>query len=208
MITLNNDYFIGPLQGISRIMLWKNVSNDYFNEIFKVFFESLKDHKKNRTLRDVEEAFKKVEKELSLDRFDRMNDKEYRGEMRIIRESAIHFIEENARKIEVTFHETKARNFLLRWIFTYDEAINIFLQFFRKLGTIRYLIRRPKDLVDSFYYLFEGLFLVLYRIFEQIYILSNDLPFNENEENEFLIGDVVYYGNLQRSLLHEAFRGK
>lgn len=208
LISLNNDFFIEPVKSISKVLILKNTPGYFFQNIFDVIFNYLKDYKENRTIEDVKEAFDVATKKLSLDNFEDMNPKKIETEINNLRNSASHFIQDNAQKIEETFYETKAKAFLLRWIFAYDEAMQIFLQFGEKANMRRYLIRRPKDVMFFYYRLFEGLFLVLYRIIEQIYMLANNLPIDEKKEKEYLIGDIVYYDNLQRSLLHDTFHGK
>ena len=208
LITLNTDYFIEPVQRISKILIARDTPEPFFEIIFKKMFEYFQEHKYVRTLEDVDEVLNLINEILPSEELEKLTEKKLALEMDYFRNAAKNFIENNATKIEKVFFKTKARKFLLRWILSYDEALNIFIEFLNRTKARRYLIRRPKEMGWYLYRMYQGLFLVLFRITEQIYILSNEFPYDENKEKEALIGDVVYFENLQRNLLYDVFRGR
>lgn len=188
------------------------VSNNFFESFMTPLVEYFKDKKEYRTLRDVDNAFKFLVEKGYFKSTKSLDAEELKEEFDIVKESVEGYLENNSDKITATFKNLKARGLMTYWITNFDMAMNVL---FASMDAIKNQRRAvilwqrqttvTKNLLgERFLNITKAIFLVLFRIVEQIILISKDEPLDIDKEIEYLVNDLVYLKNIQRKnkLLH------
>ncbi len=182
-----HDFFSILLFQISRVLF----ENDAFCEVnLEILFPSLIDyfkiHKSRRTLEDLENILGPFLASLNKRRVPHLN-----NDFRINLEG---FIERNNSRFEVIFFEDDSDTLVMDWILTYEEAVRLFFKY-------NDACKMKDNFALNLLTLLKCLFLVVFRIIEQILTVLNREPYSLEKEREYLIQDIVYLENIQRSFL-------
>jgi len=202
-----NSFIIGPLHAISDILIDSEIDDENFDSvIIKFLIDYFKDIKENRTIDNVSEVLESLYK---IYKFPSIRDyKEYQKDMNIrdFGKKWENFLEENIEEIEELSQDPKTGPFMMSWILNLDEAIRILLEFLDKCGSKQKYNKRKhtqKDFEDNLSIFLKAVFLVFFRIVEQMYQIINEIPYDIEKEKQFLIEDIVYLDNIQKSIIYD-----
>ncbi|MHA1659059.1 MAG: hypothetical protein ACTSUT_08065 [Promethearchaeota archaeon] len=204
----NTNFFLKPFHQISNIVLEKQDLKEGFEEIIKILNEYFRKVKEHRTIEDVDIVLELIRKNSKLFQEMSSNERNMQEEVEDMREELKHFIEDNSEGIEDTFYNSEAGPFVLSWILTFDETTQILFNFMDAWKSKIRSRRRINNttIKNNLLMLFKAVFLVLFRIIEQIYMIIGEEPYDLEKEKRYLIEDVVYLDNIQRSILYDVFR--
>lgn len=202
-----SSFLIKPFQEISEIVIEKEASEKIFGEIFMILYDFFSDKKEFRTILDVDKIMKKINDWIArkYPEYDFFEDEKKEEYSRIFLDTFSHFINRNQAEINEVFKDEKYQPFLSNWIMNLETSIEAFSESFdlfiaKKNIIIRKSTRAVDGLISHLFDFIKALFLVLYRIVEQIYMISENITFSQEDEIDYLINDIVYLENIQRQI--------
>lgn len=204
----NTNFFLKPFHQISNVVLEKQNLKEGFEEVVKILVDYFRNVKEDRTIEDVDNVLELIRKESRLFQEMSSNERNIQEEVEDMREELEYFIENNSEGIEDTFYNSEAGPFILSWILTFDETTQILFDFMDAWKSRIRSRRRISNatIKNNLLMLFKAVFLVLFRIIEQIYMIVEKEPYDVEKEKRYLIEDVVYLDNIQKSILYDVFR--
>lgn len=199
------NFVIEPLHSISDIIIKKRIPDGIFQDILDSLFEYFSQFKEQRTVNDVDNAIEFVEKKLSLNDLDSIKKELIGEESEKVMDSLENFFKKNIEKIERVGKNQIAKKMLTYWISNIDITLNNFAKAIRmynaKMRRISRISNRVREvLYKKFEELLKALFLVFFRILEQINMIDKNEVFDVETEINLLISDVVYFENIQRAI--------
>lgn len=204
-----NSYLIAPFRKSIDLIVEKRTSDNIFQDILDLLLSYFSEIKEHRTIMDVDNAFKKIDDYLNLNNLEDIEEKVIAEESEELRGELKDFIANNIENISLSMNNAKTGFMLNYWISNLEIAFEVFensLKEFRRKN--RFLLvksSRVKDfLKKKLDVIHKALFLVFFRVMEQIYMVSEDKKFIPNDEINYLIEDVVYLENIARAT-HENF---
>lgn len=209
IISDQNSYLIAPFRKSIDIVVEKRTSDNIFQKILEILFDYFSKIKEHRTIIDVDNAFEKIEEYLDLNNLDEIDEKAIREESRNLKRELKDFLANNIEKINLTMNNAKTGFMINYWIsnleITFEVLEKSLKEFRRKYRFLSGRSSREKEfLKKKLEGIHKAIFLVFFRIIEQIYIISEDKKFIPENEINYLIEDVVYLENIARAT-HENF---
>lgn len=204
-----NSFFIAPFRKSVDLIVEKRTSDNLFQNILDLLFGYFSEIKEHRTIIDVDNAFEKIDDYLNLDDLEEIDEKTIEEESGKLKRELKAFIKNNIEKISLSMNNAKTGFILNYWISNLEIAFEVLedslKEFKRKHRFLSGKSSREKDFLkrklDGIH---KALFLVFFRIMEQIYMISEDKKFIPDNEINYLIEDVVYLENIARAT-HESF---
>ena len=200
-------FLVEPFHQISELVIEKEIDDTIVIEAFEILYNYFSDKKKYRAISDVDRVMKGINdvitKKFPDTYFSSTEKKEEQSQIFI--ESFKNFIEKNEEDINRTYEEKRFEPFLSNWIMNLNTSLEIFDESFelfiaKKHKILRSSSRAVENLFDRFFDLVKAIFLVFFRIAEQIYMISNDVDFDVEKEIDYLLDDIVYLENIQRRI--------
>jgi hypothetical protein len=198
---------VKPFYQISEIVIEKETTENIFNDVFLMLYHFFSDKREFRTVEDVDKIMKKINDFITrkYPEFKFFNDEEREEQIRIYLESFSHFIDQNEGKINNIFKDEQYHPFLSNWIMNLETSLEAFSESFelfisKKNKIIRSSSRAVDGLFNHLFNLIKAIFLVLYRIVEQIYMISEKISYSHEDEIDYLLNDIVYLENIQRQI--------
>ena len=202
MILDSSVFIIEPLRQMTYISLEKEFSKRLFKDVLDDLFQYFSEIKEERTIYDVESAFAYIEKkyrghweDLTIEEADKI--------VKTIEKSTKNFIKKNKEKINLISDNKKTKKIAPYWIYNFDIAIKILLETIKMDRRRSFQLRRKskyamKTFSKNFEIIMQAVFLVLFRITEQIFMIINEQEFDLDKEIDLLIRDTVYLKNIKR----------
>jgi len=199
-----NSFFFAPFHKSIDLIVEKRTPDNLFQEILGALLNFFSEIKQHRTILDVEEAFKKIEEILNLKNLEDLDDESMAEESDILKGDLKDFIANNIEKINLSIDDGQTGFMVNYWISNLEIAFETFgsalKEFRRKYRFLSKKSSRAKDLLkDKLNRIYKALFLVFFRIMEQIYMISENMKFIPDKEISYLIEDVVYLENIVRA---------
>ena len=201
-------FLVEPFHQISELVIEKETNKEIIMEAFLILHDYFNDDKKKyRTISDVDRVMKiindKITRRYPESEFFTEEEKEEQSQLFI--NSFGNFIENNKDNINRTFEKNQFEVFISHWIMNLDTSLEIFAESFelflsKKNKILRLSSRAVETLFGRFFDLIKSIFLVLFRIAEQIFMIFNNEPFNIENEIDYLLNDIVYLENIQRQI--------
>lgn len=203
----NTDFLLEPMQHVSNFIFKQKASHDLFNQILGLLLDFFEDKKSPRNHEMVNNAFKHVDSKLKLGAKTILITEDLIEEVNFFKKEFESFVDENASKIELIFHATEGRHFILRWILAFEESMKIITSFIEQIIRKKQLLKKPGTTRETFLSLievaFNSFFLVQLRIIEQIFLITKNKPHDLENEKDYLIKDVVYLRNVTNTVSYE-----
>jgi len=204
-INEHNIFLLDSFKEFSNIIIEKELSTEGYKQFINNLLEFFKPIKENRTIYDVDKAMEYLEKRIDLKEFKELSRKDIESESKNIREAMNDLIKQNEDKIKQYFDTPVAKEMINYWIINLDNILTDFrdgLDYF--LDSKRMLMRRSrrgKDfLLRKFMDFMKAVFLAMFRILEQMFLIVRDEQIDIDKEISLLISDVVYLSNMKRKL--------
>jgi len=202
----NSDFIIDPFRKFSDIIIEKRTSEEIFELVLNELLSYFKDIKEHRSIYDVDEVIKKINKDLYGKDLEVIDKDSIEEETERILDSLENLIEKNSEKIEKTIQNPLMEKMMNYWISNLAIIVEILSESLRAFKIKERWLKRMSDrikhhLLNKLLDLFKAIFLVLFRIVEQIYMIYNGQEFDPDDEINFLIEDVVYLENIHRKVL-------
>lgn len=201
-------FLVEPFHQISELVIEKETNKEIIMEAFLILHDYFNDDKKKyRTISDVDRVMKiindKITRRYPESEFFTEEEKEEQSQLFI--DSFGNFIENNKDNINRTFEKNQFEVFISHWIMNLDTSLEIFAESFelflsKKNKIARLSSRAVETLFGRIFDLIKSIFLVLFRIAEQIFMIFNNEPFNIENEIDYLLNDIVYLENIQRQI--------
>jgi len=191
---------------MTNIKIKREISENIFEPILASLFQYFQEIKEHRTIRDVDNAFNEIKDKIDLNDLKSLNDDDIEEQIEEVKTYADDLYIKNRENIELTFKNPKAKNFITYWISNLDLTLNILhdsIKILKKQKKRQIFIQRQSKRARE-YFLFKlenivkAVFLVVFRIVEQIYMIIENKNFDVEQEIDYLIEDVVYLKNIQR----------
>ncbi|MBY9007371.1 MAG: hypothetical protein KGD63_11505 [Candidatus Lokiarchaeota archaeon] len=200
-----NSYFTAPFHKITDLVLERYTTDNIFQEMLNFLFLYFKTIKRHRTINDVDKVFEYLDEFLESYHLEDIGRKEIEAESEKLKEDIDCFIKNNFERIEQTLNDAKSSILANIWISNIRTTFTVFAEslkaFKRKIRRLSRRSKRARDTIeDRLSDLHKAIFLVLFRIVEQIYMIANNDPFIPENEIEFLIEDIVYLENIARTI--------
>ena len=200
-----NSYFIIPFRKSFDLVLQKKTTDNLFQKILQILLNYFKNIKQHRTIQDVNDAIEKVKELLEAMNIKDLTEEEFQEEMKSFKQYLENFLENNLIKIENALINAKFGYLVRAWIYALNELFitfnNVFRMYKRKIRRLhRSSGRIHKTLDQKMENFFKAAFLVLFRIIEQIFLITKGDHFVPEDEIDLLLEDVVYLDNVYRSL--------
>ncbi|KKK41719.1 hypothetical protein LCGC14_1391440 [marine sediment metagenome] len=205
----SSDFFlIKPFSQISNLVIERKTKPNIVEVILQELYNFFLDKKEYRTISDVDQVLKILEpifQEVGYN-LESLTDEEKEERSRDIIQEFENFIDMHQEEIEKSCLNPDFEPFLSDWILNLDTSMKIFSETFelfeiKKRRMERFSKRGIKKLFERLMDLMKALFLVLYRITEQIFILLKKLPYTLDDELDYLLNDVIYLENIQRFVI-------
>ena len=188
------------------IQIGRDISNNFEEFILNPLLEFFKNKKEYRTIKDVEEAIEFLAERNDLEQIKQYEEEELREEINNIKDSIDDYLEKNRENIALSFKNPKTKIMMTYWITNFDlamtilfEALNLVTKQKRKVIVLQRQSKYTKQYIGiRLFNILKAVFLVLFRIVEQIFLIINNEDFNPDQEIDYLVGDVVYLKNIQR----------
>lgn len=200
-------FLVEPFRQISELVIEKETDDTFVMKSFEILYNYFNDKKEYRTLSDVERVMKSINDVVTkkFPEFDFFSGEKKEEQSKIFIDSFKNFIEENEENINRAHEKKRFEPFLSHWIMNLNTSLEIFDESFelfiaKKHKILRSSSRAVEKLFDSVFDLVKAIFLVFFRIAEQIYMISNDVDFVVEEEIDYLLDDIVYLENIQRHI--------
>lgn len=205
----SSDFFlVKPFSQISELVIESKTKPNLIEIILQGLYDFFQDKKEFRTISDVDRVLKLLDPIIQEEgyKLESFTEEEKEEQSREIIETFGGFIDENQEDIEKTSLNPDFEPFLSHWILNLDTSMKIFSETFemfeiKKRRMERFSKRGLQKLFDRLMDLMKALFLVLYRITEQIFILIKKLPYTLEDELDYLLNDIVYLENIQRYVI-------
>lgn len=202
----SSDFFlVKPFSQISELVIESKTKPNVIEIILQELYDFFRDKKEFRTISDVDRVLKRLDPLIQEEgyKLESLTEEEREEQSREIIEAFGGFLDENQENIEKTSLNPNFEPFLSHWILNLDTSMKIFSETFemfeiKKRRLQRFSKRGLQKLFDRLMDLMKALFLVLYRITEQVFILVKKLPYNLENELDYLLNDIVYLENIQR----------
>ncbi|MFX1392648.1 MAG: hypothetical protein ACFFAH_03655 [Promethearchaeota archaeon] len=191
---------------MTNIKVGRHISDSDFGDLIILLSEYFKKIKEHRTIDDVERAIEYLKEKLDLYKYDVLKDEEIEDLINDMKEDVENYFEKNRKNIKYIFRNPIAKKIIPYWISNFDLTIKILVDSLKVLEQKRRRIillkrqsRQTKEYMENkFENILKAVFLVLFRIIEQIFLIIDNKVFNINQEIDLLIRDVVYLKNIQR----------
>ncbi len=206
----SSDFFlIKPFSQISKLVIEsKTKPKNIIEVILRELYTFFQDKKKYRTISDVDRVLKRLELIIQEEgyKLESLTEEEKEEQSRDIIQDFENFLDEHQEEIEKSFLNPDFEPFLSHWILNLDTSMKIFSETFKmfeikKRRMERFSKRGIQSLFERLMDLMKALFLVLYRITEQIFILTRNLPCTLEDELDYLLNDIIYLENIQRYVI-------
>lgn len=199
-------FIIEPFKCMTNIKVGRHISDSDFGDLIILLSEYFKKIKEHRTIDDVERAIEYLKEKLDLYKYDVLKDEEIEDLINDMKEDVENYFEKNRKNIKYIFRNPIAKKIIPYWISNFDLTIKILVDSLKVLEQKRRRIillkrqsRQTKEYMENkFENILKAVFLVLFRIIEQIFLIIDNKVFNINQEIDLLIRDVVYLKNIQR----------
>lgn len=205
----SSDFFlIKPFSQISELVIESKTKPNIIEVILRELYAFFQDKKQYRTISDVDRVLKQLEPIIQGEgyKFGSFTEEEKEKQSRDIIQDFDNFLDTNQEEIEKSYLNPDFEPFLSHWILNLDTSMKIFSETFemfeiKKRRMERFSKRGIQKLFERLMDLMKALFLVLYRITEQIFILTKKLPYTLEDELDYLLNDIVYLENIQRFVI-------
>ena len=205
----SSDFFlVKPFSQISELVIESKTKPNLIEIILQGLYDFFQDKKEFRTISDVDRVLKLLDPIIQKEgyKLESFTEEEKEEQSREIINGFGDFIDENQEIIEKTSLKPDFEPFLSHWILNLDTSMKIFSETFemfeiKKRRMERFSKRGLQKLFDRLMDLMKALFLVLYRITEQVFILIKKLPYTLEDELDYLLNDIVYLENIQRFVI-------
>ena len=198
-------FLVEPFNRISELVIEKKTAREFLKTFFDTLYTNFSDNKEYRSISDVDRVMKLVNETLVKQYPDREFLKEEQKEeyTQLFIDTFKNFLDEKDEEIDQMFGKGQFEPFLSHWIMNLDTSLEIIDESFnlfiiKKRKILRSSSRAIERLFDHLFDLIKALFLVLFRIAEQIYMISNGIDFDLEKEIDYLLNDIVYLENIQR----------
>lgn len=196
----NTTFFISPLKRVTSLVVEKEAES-IFIELISYIFEYFKDIKRHRSIKDVEDVFETLENSPILEFLEEIEEKDFEEENSKLNQELDNLLEIHKDNLIEAVQDERLEEISYYWIFAIESVTKQLKlatkEFKRQLRFIEHkanrAIRRTMNKLED---ILKGVFLVLFRITEQIYMISNDDPIEIEKEISYLLEDVVYLENL------------
>lgn len=205
----SSDFFlVKPFSQISELVIESKTKPDLIETMLQELYAFFRDKKEFRTISDVDRVLKRLEPIIQEEgyKLESFTEEEKEEQSREIIEGFGGFLDENQEDIEKAYLNPNFEPFLSDWILNLDTSMKIFSETFemfeiKKRRMERFSKRGLQKLFDRLMDLMKALFLVLYRITEQVFMLIKKLPYTLENELDYLLNDIVYLENIQRIVI-------
>lgn len=205
----SSDFFlVKPFSQISELVIESKTKPNLIEIILQELYDFFQDKKEFRTISDVDRVLKRLDPIIQEEgyKLESLTEEEKEVQSREIIKGFGGFLDENQEDIEKISLNPNFEPFLSHWILNLDTSMKIFSETFemfeiKKRRMERFSKRGLQKLFDRLMDLMKALFLVLYRITEQVFILVKKLPYTLEEELDYLLNDIVYLENIQRYVI-------
>lgn len=205
----SSDFFlVKPFSQISELVIESKTKPNLIEIILQELYDFFRDKKEFRTISDVDRVLKLLDPIIQEGgyKLESFTEEEKEEQSREIIKGFGDFLDENQEDIEKTYLNPNFEPFLSHWILNLDTSMKIFSETFelfeiKKRRMERFSKRGLQKLFDRLMDLMKALFLVLYRITEQVFILVKKLPYTLEDELDYLLNDIVYLENIQRYVI-------
>jgi len=205
----SSDFFlVKPFSQISELVIESKTKPNLIEIILQELYNFFQDKKEFRTISDVDRVLKLLDPMIQKEgyKLESFTEEEKEEQSREIINGFGDFIDENQEDIEKSSLNPNFEPFLSHWILNLDTSMKIFSETFemfeiKKRRMERFSKRGLQKLFDRLMDLMKALFLVLYRITEQIFILIKKLPYTLEDELDYLLNDIIYLENIQRYVI-------
>lgn len=201
-------YLIKPFSQISELVIDSKTKPNFIEVILGELYTFFQDKKEYRTISDVDRVLKRLEPIFQEEgyKLEAFTEEEKEEQSRDIIRDFENFLDVYQEEIEETYLNSEFEPFISHWILNLDTSMKIFSETFemfeiKKRRLERFSKRGFQKLFERLMDLMKALFLVLYRITEQIFILFKKLPYTLEDELDYLLNDIVYLENIQRFVI-------
>ena len=198
-------FLVEPFRQISELVIEKETDDTFVMEAFEILYNYFNDKKEYRTISDVDRVMKSINDVITkkFPDFDFSSEEKKEEQSQMFIDSFKNFVEKNEENINRTYEEKRFEPFLSHWIMNLNTSLEIFDETFelfiaKKHKILRSSSRAVEKLFDRVFDLVKAIFLVFFRIAEQIYMISNDIDLDVEKEIDYLLDDIVYLENIQR----------
>jgi len=210
-ITISNilestDFIVEPFKQMIILQMGRDVSNNFNELILNPLMEYFGKRKEYRTINDVDKAIEYLIKINNYKNIKTLDEEELKEELDEIKDSINNYLEKNRENIDRSFSDSKAKIMISYWITNFDSTMNILFDSLdlvtkqkRKIIALKRQSKYTKEYIGlKLMNIIKAVFLVLFRIVEQIHLIINNIDFDAREEIDYLIEDLVYLKNIQR----------
>ena len=205
----SSDFFlVKPFSQISELVIESKTQPNLIEIILQELYAFFQDKKEFRTISDVDRVLKRLEPIIQEEGYkhESLTEEEKEEQSRDLIRDFDSFLDVYQEEIEETYLKPDFEPFLSHWILNLDTSMKIFSETFnmfeiKKRRMERFSKRGFQKLFDRLMDLMKALFLVLYRITEQVFILIKKLPYTLEDELDYLLNDIVYLENIQRFVI-------
>ena len=201
-------YLIKPFSQISELVIDSKTKPNFIEVILGELYTFFLDKKEYRTISDVDRVLKRLEPIFQEEgyKLKSFTEEEKEEQSRDIIRDFENFLDMYEEEIEESYLNPEFEPFISHWILNLDTSMKIFSETFemfeiKKRRLERFSKRGFQKLFERLMDLMKALFLVLYRITEQIFILTKKLPYTLEDELDYLLNDIVYLENIQRFVI-------
>jgi len=205
----SSDFFlIKPFSQISELVIESKTKPNVIEIILQELYTFFEDKKEFRSISDVDRVLRHIEpiiKEAGY-KLEAFTEEEKEEQSRELIQSLDSFIDVHQKEIEESHLNSDFEPFMSHWILNLYTSMKIFSETFGMFETKKRRMERLskisfQNLFDRLMDLMKAVFLVLYRITEQIFILTKKLPYTLEDELDYLLNDIVYLENIQRFVI-------